>query len=88
MNVSKHKSNKTNPNWIKQPPDQIDGKELRERVSKLNLELKNQTKLTEKQLKQLEEEHLPRLEKYEKQLEKLEIETVSAKPMKTPLLCV
>lgn len=52
-------------------PRPIDGKELRARVCELNRTIKDKTKATEKQLKQLEEEHLPRLEKYERQLEEL-----------------
>lgn len=57
-----------------QTPKAIDSKELKEKISRINQDLKEQNKVdkqTEKQLKKLEEEHLPRLEKYEKQLEKL-----------------
>lgn len=49
-------------------PRSIDSIELRDRLSLLNEKLKEAAKPTQKQLKKLREEHLPRLEKYEKQL--------------------
>jgi transposase len=49
-------------------PRSIDSTELRDRLSLLNEKLKEAAKPTQKQLKKLREEHLPRLEKYEKQL--------------------
>jgi transposase len=55
-------------------PKPIDSQELKTRVAKLNKDLKYQNKSnkqTEKQLKKLEEEQLPRLEKYEQQSETL-----------------
>lgn len=57
-------------------PKPIDSKELKTRVAKLNEGIKAQNKAnkqTEKQIKKLEEEQLPRLEKYEHQLETLGI---------------
>lgn len=47
----------------------IDSKELKEKLAELNSKLKESSKATQKQLAKLQEEHLPRLEKYEKQLE-------------------
>ncbi len=49
-------------------PRPIKSDELRDRLSALNEKLKEASKPTQKQLKKLREEHLPRLEKYEKQL--------------------
>lgn len=49
-------------------PMPVDSTELRERLSALNEKLREAAKPTQKQLKKLREEHLPRLEKYEKQL--------------------
>ncbi|QNL52600.1 IS1182 family transposase [Olivibacter sp. SDN3] len=49
-------------------PKPIKSNELRDRLSLLNEKLKATAKPTQKQLKKLREEHLPRLEKYEKQL--------------------
>lgn len=53
-------------------PRSIDSAELKERLSILNKKLKESDKSTQKQLKKLQEEHLPRLEKYEHQLEILD----------------
>ena len=50
-------------------PRRIDSKELKEKLAELNSKLKESSKATQKQLAKLQEEHLPRLEKYEKQLE-------------------
>lgn len=47
----------------------IDSAALKEKVNALNATLKGNTKSTDKQLKKLTEEYLPRLEKYEEQLE-------------------
>ena len=52
-------------------PQQIDSKTLKEKISVLNNQLKVADKTTQKQLAKLQEEHLPRLEKYEQQLETL-----------------
>src|SRR5690606_11006732 len=49
-------------------PRPIKSDELRDRLSALNEKLKEAGKVTQKQLKKLREEHLPRLEKYEQQL--------------------
>src|SRR5690606_27387551 len=49
-------------------PRPIKSDELRDRLSALNEKLKEAAKPTQKQLKKLREEHLPRLEKYEQQL--------------------
>ena len=49
----------------------IDSRELREKVSALNKQLSGMNKAEEKQLQKLQEDYLPRLEKYESQLEKL-----------------
>ncbi|MVX37294.1 IS5/IS1182 family transposase, partial [Myroides sp. LoEW2-1] len=49
----------------------IDSLELKEKVTQLNKQRADLPKPTAKQLKQLQEEHLPRLEKYEQQLETL-----------------
>lgn len=47
----------------------IDSVALKSRLSELNSKLKQSNKTTDKQIAQLQEEHLPRLEKYEQQLE-------------------
>lgn len=47
----------------------IDSAQLKEKIKVINAELKGCNKSTDKQLKKLEEDYLPRLEKYEKQLE-------------------
>jgi transposase len=52
-----------------EPPTPINSKELRERIAAINRE--NRTKEDEKQIKQLEEKHLPKLEEYENHLETL-----------------
>lgn len=49
----------------------IDSACLQEKLEGLNEKLKEAGKSTQKQLKQLQQEHLPRLQKYEKQLETL-----------------
>lgn len=46
----------------------VDAALLKEKLSELNRKLKQSDKTVKKQLQQLEAEHLPRLEKYEKQL--------------------
>lgn len=50
-------------------PQKIDSKELKERLSLLNKKLKEPSKKVAKELQKLQEEHLPKLEKYEKDLE-------------------
>lgn len=49
----------------------IDSAVLKARLSELNSKLKDSPKSTRKQLKKLQEDHLPRLERYEQQLETL-----------------
>lgn len=54
-----------------QTPKAIDSQELKERLKHLNAEIKDKNKATkqvQKQIKEIEEEQLPRLEKYEQQL--------------------
>jgi transposase len=50
-------------------PKPINSTELKNKLATLNEQLKDSNKATKKQLKQLEEDHLTRLEKYENQLE-------------------
>jgi transposase len=50
-------------------PQNIDTALLKEKLSELNTKLKQSPKTIAKQLETLQNEHLPRLEKYEKQLE-------------------
>ena len=52
-------------------PPAIDSTLLREKISALNQRLCTMNKAERKQVKQLQEDYLPRLEKYESQLEKL-----------------
>lgn len=52
-------------------PQKIDSKTLKEKLSDLNSRLKETDKTPQKQLDKLRQEHLPRLEKYEEQLETL-----------------
>lgn len=52
-----------------EPPTPINSKELRERIASLNKE--NRNKEEQKQIKQLEEKHLPKLEEYEDHLNTL-----------------
>lgn len=52
-------------------PQPIDSAVLKEKLSELNKRLKDSDKATQKQLDKLQKEHLPRLEKYEQQLQKL-----------------
>ncbi|SFO41495.1 Transposase [Paenimyroides ummariense] len=47
----------------------IDSKELAQKMEQINTNLKERSKSTRKQLKKLEEDYLPRLQKYEQQLE-------------------
>lgn len=47
----------------------ISSEELKQKIEELNQRLEKLNKKQQKQLKQLKEEHLPRLEKYEQQLE-------------------
>jgi len=49
----------------------IDSGALKAKLSELNSKLKDSPKTTQKQLKKLQEDHLPRLERYEQQLETL-----------------
>lgn len=50
----------------------INATELKEKLAELNNKLKEPTKAQQKQLEKLKSEHLPRLEKYEQQLQTLE----------------
>jgi transposase len=50
-------------------PKKINSEELKEKLSELNKKLKEPAKKVAKELQKLQEEHLPRLEKYEKDLE-------------------
>lgn len=49
----------------------IDSTQLKEKIEAINAKLKGADKATDKQLKKLEEDYLPRLQKYEEQLEVL-----------------
>ena len=53
-------------------PRKIDSAELKKKLSELNTTLRQSDKQTKKQLQKLQTEHLPRLEKYEQQLEILD----------------
>ena len=53
-------------------PQAIDSKLIKEKLSQLNARLKEPDKKTKKKLAELQQECLPRLEKYENQLETLE----------------
>lgn len=50
-------------------PKKIDSEELRARLSAINKKLKEPSKKVAKELQKLQEEHLPKLEKYEKDLD-------------------
>jgi len=50
-------------------PKKINSEELKEKLSEINKRLKEPTKKLEKELQKLQKEHLPKLEKYEKDLE-------------------
>lgn len=50
-------------------PKKINSEELKEKLSELNKKLKEPAKKVAKELRKLQEEHLPRLAKYEKDLE-------------------
>lgn len=52
-------------------PQAIDSKLIKEKLSQLNARLKEPDKKTQKKLTELQQEHLPRLERYERQLETL-----------------
>ncbi|MBX0335642.1 IS5/IS1182 family transposase, partial [Pontibacter sp. HSC-14F20] len=52
-------------------PEKVDAQRLREEIRQLNERVKELGKKEQKQVKKLAEEHLPRLQKYEEQLEKL-----------------
>lgn len=63
------KTEQTEPNHPS--PRCIDSVELKEKLASLNSKLKESNKSTQKQLNKLQQEHLPRLEKYEAQLQTL-----------------
>ena len=50
-------------------PEPVDSLKLKEKLAGLNSRLKESSKATRKQLQKLQDEHLPRLEKYESQLD-------------------
>jgi transposase len=50
-------------------PKPINSSELKKKMDQLNADIQEKSKATQKQLKKLEEDYLPRLEKYEHQLE-------------------
>lgn len=52
-------------------PQSIDSELVKSKVAELNTKIKDVNKATAKQVRQLQEEHLPRLEKYERQLNTL-----------------
>ncbi len=52
-------------------PRKINSEELKEKLSAINKRLKEPSKKIAKELQKLQEEHLPRLERYEKELEVL-----------------
>lgn len=54
------------------PPQAIDSKLIKEKLSQLNARLKESDKKTKKKLAELQQEYLPRLEKYENQLDTLD----------------
>ena len=66
IKTDQQESNKT------ETPRPIDSTELNTKLEELNRKNKQPDKATQKQLKQLQEEHLPRLKKYEQQLETLD----------------
>ena len=49
-------------------PKSIDSSELKKKMDQLNADIQEKSKATHKHLKKLEEDYLPRLEKYEEQL--------------------
>ena len=54
-----------------QVPQKIDAHVLKEKLGEINKKLKESPKSIQKQVQQLQHEHLPRLEKYEQQLQTL-----------------
>lgn len=52
-------------------PQKIDSNLLKEKLGEINQKLKESSKSTQKQIQKLQNEHLPRLEKYEQQLQTL-----------------
>ena len=50
-------------------PKPIDSSELKKKMDQLNSDIQEKSKATQKHLKKLKEDYLPRLEKYEEQLE-------------------
>lgn len=52
-------------------PKKIDSNLLKEKLGEINQRLKESSKSTQKQIEKLQNEHLPRLEKYEQQLQTL-----------------
>lgn len=66
IKTDQQESNKT------ETPRPIDSTEIKTKLEELNRKNKQTDKATQKQLKQLQEKHLPRLKKYEQQLETLD----------------
>jgi transposase len=58
-------------NYIAVETVSIDSESLKKKLSEINARLKDRSKATQKALDQLQQEHLPRLEGYEKQLKVL-----------------
>lgn len=60
-----------NQDYIPVETVSIDSESLKKKLSEINAKLKDRSKATQKALDKLQQEHLPRLEGYEKQLEVL-----------------
>ncbi|CAM3394769.1 transposase [Pontibacter korlensis] len=56
---------------VEKAPEKVDAQRLKEEIRQLNERVAELDKKARKQVAKLEKEHLPRLEKYEEQLEKL-----------------
>lgn len=69
--VDKHIEQDRQDENLTEPPKPIDSDLLRSKVKELNSHLDKMDKIERKQVKELQEDYLPRLEKYESQLEKL-----------------
>ncbi|MDH6311135.1 transposase [Dysgonomonas sp. PFB1-18] len=69
--VDKHIEQDKQAECIGDTPKPIDSDLLRSKVKELNTRLDKMGKIERKQIRQLQEDYLPRLEKYENQLDKL-----------------
>lgn len=56
---------------VEQQPEQLDAQRLQEEIQQLNARVRELDKKAQKQVQKLTKEHLPRLQKYEEQLQKL-----------------